>query len=153
MIATGTLEQKIGELLELKYAERGIFLLDTSAHGSRIEVTCDADSGLSIDDCAEITRYLRFHLEHEGLMDDRSLQVSSPGLDKPLKLKRQYKKNVGRLVEVKCKDESIVKGRLVLVDDAQIVLHQNGRDQENQNVRLPWLEIGETRVKPDLNKS
>ena len=153
MIEAGTIETRLPELLAQKYESAGIYLLSLRVHGHRIEVVCDSDSGLSIDDCTDITRYLRFHIDHEDLFPGNYvLEVSSPGLDKPLKLLRQYKKNVGRTVTVACVDGQVVEGGLALVDDQGICIASGASNKKNRQtdsmVRLLWNDIKETLVIP-----
>lgn len=83
-----------------------------------IEVEVDRDAGISSDECAALNRHLLSHLEAEGL--DVSVTVSSPGLTTPMRLPRQFRKNVGRDVEVVLPDGSKLTGRLVRADEAGI---------------------------------
>ena len=73
---------------------------------NNVKVFLDGDKGISIEKCIFYNRQLYKMLESSGLFpaDDFSLEVSSPGLDEPLKLLRQYHKNTGRKVEVLLKD-------------------------------------------------
>lgn len=91
---------------------------------NNFKVYLDADSGLSIDKCIKINRALYKAIEEEGWYPDGnfSLEVSSPGVDEPLKMVRQYKKNVGRKLEVVLTDESKKEGKLVNVDENGIQL-------------------------------
>jgi ribosome maturation factor RimP len=86
---------------------------------NNFKVYLDADSGLSIDKCIKINRALYKAIEEEGWYPDGnfSLEVSSPGVDEPLKMVRQYKKNIGRKLEVVLTDESKKEGKLVNVDE------------------------------------
>ena len=70
--------------------------------------------GITIDDCANLNRELSKELDEItlSLQDSYLLEVSTPGLDQPLKLKRQYKKNIGRRLKVKLADKA-VEGKLV----------------------------------------
>jgi ribosome maturation factor RimP len=67
-----------------------------------IQVFIDTDTGISIDQCAEISKLLGIAIEQKNLIaDSYVLQVSSPGLKKPLKLLRQYHKNIGRKFRIR----------------------------------------------------
>ena len=81
--------------------------------GNNIKVFVDADRGISIDKLAQYNRRLYRQIEESGLFpnNDFSLEISSPGLDEPLKLRRQYLKNIGRYVEVILK--SGINGRKI----------------------------------------
>jgi len=82
-----------------------LFLLDVIIRkGNRILVTIDGDQGVSIADCAKLSRYIESRLNREE--EDFELQVSTAGADSPLKLKRQYPGHCGRTLEV-----SLIDGR------------------------------------------
>jgi ribosome maturation factor RimP len=78
---------------------------------NNVKVYIDADSGLGIERCIKVNRALYKAIEESGMYPegDFSLEVSSPGVDEPLKNIRQFKKNVGRSVEVTLKEEGGVK--------------------------------------------
>jgi ribosome maturation factor RimP len=95
------LKQKIMELLEPLLVPRNAFVVDvkvlTTVKRKTIDVFVDTDAGITISQCADISRQLGAILETENLfMDAYILQVSSPGLTQPLMIPRQYKKNIGR---------------------------------------------------------
>lgn len=92
--------------------------------GNQIKVFIDADNGASIDELARINRTLRRQIDENGLFPDGdyALEVSSPGLDEPLRQWRQYKKNTGREVELWLKDGRKKKGILTAVTADFIVL-------------------------------
>jgi len=91
---------------------------------NNFKIYLDADSGLGIEKCIKINRALYRIMEEMGMYPDGdfSLEVSSPGLDEPLKLLRQYQKNVGREVEVITNDEVKSAGKLVEVTEEKITL-------------------------------
>ena len=91
---------------------------------NNIKVYMDADNGLSIDKCVKINRSMYKLIEEKGWYPDGnfSLEVSSPGIDEPLKLLRQYEKNIGRKVEVVLNDDIKMEGKLVAVNESGIQL-------------------------------
>ena len=91
---------------------------------NNIKVFLDADTGLSIEKCVKINRAMYRIIEEKAWYPDGnfSLEVSSPGLDEPLQQIRQYKKNIGRSVEVIQQDEARFEGKLVDVTDNAILL-------------------------------
>ena len=91
---------------------------------NNIKVYLDADAGLNIDRCVKINRAMYRTIEEEGWYPDGnfSLEVSSPGIDEPLKLLRQYNKNIGRTVEVTLLDDSIREGKLVDVTETSVTI-------------------------------
>jgi len=119
-----TIEQKVGELLA---TEPGYFLVDVKINsGNNVKVFIDADQGASIDKLVSYNRKLYRWLEEMGLFpaDNFSLEVSSPGLGEPLKLHRQYIKNVGRTVEITKTDDSKLLGKLANVDEASLMIEE-----------------------------
>ena len=114
--------QRIEALIEGLIAEtKEVFLVSVKVKPTNnIKVFLDADNGLSIEKCTKINRAMYRVIEEEGWYPDGnfSLEVSSPGVDEPLKLLRQYKKNIGRKVEVILTDETKTEGKLV--DAAEI---------------------------------
>jgi ribosome maturation factor RimP len=102
-MAANTPEEKIEVLLQPLLEGSDMFLTNIRIKPTNnIKVFLDADSGLDIGKCATINRKLYHAMEEAGLYPDGdfSLEVSSPGIDEPLNSLRQYKKNVGRTIEV-----------------------------------------------------
>jgi len=91
-----------------------------------IKVFLDADDGITIEKCTSLNKALYKYIEESGLFADGnfSLEVSSPGVDEPLKLHRQYKKNIGRKVEVALNDGNRIEGTLATVTEDEIVLEE-----------------------------
>jgi ribosome maturation factor RimP len=109
---------------------------------NNIKVFIDGDQGISIEKCVQVNRTLYKQLEESGLVppDNFSLEVSSPGLDEPLKLHRQYKKNIGRLVELVLLEGSRVDGRLLEVgEDGIIVEETKGKNKKKEVINHTFL--------------
>src|SRR3954464_14928510 len=102
--------EEIRQLAESALTE-GQFIVDILASlkgQKKILVLVDSDRGLHIDECAEISRKLSKALDDSGFMEENyMLEVSTPGVEHPLKLKRQYIKNIGRNVKVKLADKTM----------------------------------------------
>jgi ribosome maturation factor RimP len=95
---------KVQELLQPLLDEGNYYLVDLSLSPSRrqptLTVLVDTDEGISIDQCAKISRQLAAALEAEEVFETAyNLEVSSPGVDTPLKTERQYQKNIGRTIK------------------------------------------------------
>jgi ribosome maturation factor RimP len=137
-------EQLADELLanETEYFKVGFKVKPT--HNFKLYI--DGDNGIDIGQCAVFNRALRKMIEDEDLFPagDFSLEVSSPGVDEPLKNIRQYKKNIGRLVEVTLSDESKKSGVLQSVSDSEIVIVQKsgkGKNIVTQQLPLSFQNI------------
>ncbi len=109
---------------------------------NNIKVFLDGDSGISIEKCVQYNRALYKKLEEAAMFpgDDFSLEVSSPGLDEPLKLLRQYRKNIGRMVEVLLQDGTKKEGRLTEVsEDGIIVEETKGKNKKKELINHTFL--------------
>jgi ribosome maturation factor RimP len=141
------LSEEIRNLAEGKLTPEQ-FIVDviiSSKKGPRkVLVIMDGDQGVNIDDCAEVSRHISKQLDEKGLIDDNYLlEVSTPGLDHPLKLKRQYTKNIGRGLKVKLRDKT-VEGKLTEVSEDVIVLTEevgSGKKKELKTSAIPFSEI------------
>ena len=118
---------------QLKGSEE-IFLVELKVIlGNNIKVFLDADNGITIDKCIKVNRALYNQIEESDLFPngDFSLEVSSPGVEEPLKLHRQYKKNIGRTVEVTMNDGSKKEGKLTAVNDDEIIIEEKTQQKKN----------------------
>ena len=122
-------EEIVTKLVEQCIEGSDIFLVDAAVKaGNVIRVHVDRMEGISIDECVKISRFLNENLDRET--EDYSLEVSSPGLGSPFKVKQQYDKNIGRHVEVLLKEGIKVTGQLQSVSDGGIVLVVKGKETE-----------------------
>ena len=118
------IEQKINALIS---PDPGCFVVEVKiGPGNHIRAFIDADNGMNIDKLVQYNRSLYKQIEESGLFpnSDFSLEVSSPGLDEPLKLHRQYLKNIGRNVDVILKDGTKKEGKLMRAGDNEIELEE-----------------------------
>lgn len=106
------------------------FLVDMKiSSDNRIDVAIDGDNGIVIDDCIDLSRKIENSLDRD--VEDFELNVASAGLDSPLKLKRQYKKNVGQELSVTTFDGGHEEGLLEAADDEQITLRLLGKKNKD----------------------
>ena len=107
--------------------EPAYFLVDIKIKPiNNVKVYIDGDHGIAIEKCIFYNRALYKKLEEAELFPggDFSLEVSSPGLDEPLKLFRQFKKNIGRPVEVLLKDGVKVTGKMIEVEEGSLKIEE-----------------------------
>ena len=104
--------------------------------GNNIKIYIDADHGISIDKLVQYNRTVYRQIDESGLFPngDFSLEISSPGLDEPLKLYRQYLKNIGRYVEVLLKDGIKREGKLVSATSDEIVIEEEKTSKKIREV-------------------
>lgn len=118
---------------------------------NNIKVYIDSDQGISIDKCVRYNRKLYNQIEESGMFPDGnfSLEVSSPGVDEPLKLARQYKKNVGRDVMVTFNDGTTKEGKLLEVTETDVIIEATtGKGKKAETVQhvIPFENIKTTTV-------
>ncbi|SRR6266487_5325637 len=128
------IEQKIRTLIS---PDPESFLVEVKIRpGNSVKVFIDADHGVSIDKLTQYNRRLYKQIEDSSLFPDGdfSLEISSPGLDEPLKLHRQYVKNIGRNVEVTLKDGIKKEGKLIEAGDNEIGIEEERGNKKNKEI-------------------
>jgi ribosome maturation factor RimP len=126
---------------------KNAFLVDLElGEGNNIGVFADTDEGIKVDELKQISRAVEAALDRE--VEDFALTVSSPGLDRPLKLHRQYKNNIGRWVKVKTTAHKTVKGELIEVNDdiIKIRIPSKKRKEPAKEEVIDFADIVETKI-------
>lgn len=137
---------------DLLQGEPDCFLVDVWIKPTNnIRVALDADGGLPIEKCVSVNRRLYKQIEEAALYPDGnfSLEVSSPGLDEPLKMYRQYVKNISRPVEVLLLDGTATEGVLTAVNETGIeVAETKGKNKKKEVVQhtIPFSNIKSTKI-------
>lgn len=120
-------KEKVKEVLNealLQYPE--LFLIDMTITDSyKIIVTLDGDNGVQLQDCINISRAVENNLDREE--QDFALEVASAGVSLPLKLVRQYKKNIGRTLKIKTSSQTI-EAKLLEVSEENITVEWSSRE-------------------------
>ena len=119
---------KVNQIVEEAIAANpALFLIEWKiSPDDKISILADGDEGLSIEEIVRISRFVENNLDREEC--DFSLEVSSPGVGTPLVMPRQYKKNIGRLLEVTLNNDTKVEGEIVEADDEGVVLWWETRE-------------------------
>lgn len=158
-IRTSVIESKISALLAEKFQEEGFddcFLLEAKLHANnKLDVFIDSDTGVTFEKCQRISRYLEQHLDEGMWLGEKyTLEVSSPGIGRPLKLRRQYPRNLGRKMEISMVDGSSKTGTLLAVGEDSITLEEKEKIKEGKrNVtrtlqsEIPFEQIKKAVVK------
>jgi ribosome maturation factor RimP len=153
MIDTGIqLKEKIRETLNAYFEGSEFFVVEilVSATG-HITVYADGQTNITIDKCVEISRFLENYLESNGLVGEKYLlEVSSPGMDEPLKVMQQFHKCVGREVEVILKNGMKEIATLTLVTEQGLTLSypagkKKGVEIPAEDKYFPFEEIKSTK--------
>jgi len=125
-------EKEIRRLAESVLKDSDLFLVDVSVRKDNfIRVLIESIDGVSIEDCARINRIMEARLNRDK--EDFELEVSSPGLNAPFKVFRQYLKNINKYVDVVMKDGMKVSGKLIQVDDDGLTLSIGDQSEKAEN--------------------
>ena len=149
-------KKKVEDLLQNALNEReDLFLIDfTVSNDNAIKVVIDGDDGVLVEDCIYISRAIEHNIDREE--EDFSLEVLSAGAASPLTLPRQYKKHVGRDLEVKTSEGENMEGKLDGVDEEGIVLKWKTREPKpvgkgkvtvTKETKVAFNNIKEAKVK------
>ncbi len=151
------MEDRIEQLLLEKFQDVGfqdLYIVEIAFNptNKKLEVFLDSDSVLTIGQCARLNRYLQNHIDENNWLGEKYvLDVSSPGITKPLKMVRQYYKNIGRGVTVTLNDDSKEKGNLIAVTEDEITLKQVITIKQGKKKRKETIE--KTIVFNDIKKT
>ncbi len=154
-ITVKNIENDIGKLVEKILDRDDLFLVDVkvTGHGEngKVLVYIDSDKGLDIGTCATISRKLSEELDFLDIpVYKYSLEVSSPGVDHPLKLRRQYIKNTGRTVKIVLNNNEVKKGKLIKIEENEIVIETEVKEKKKkvryERVTIPFNDINKTNV-------
>jgi ribosome maturation factor RimP len=153
-------EERIEQLLLEKFQDVGfqdLFIVEIKFNpaNKKLEIFLDSDSNLTVGQTARINRYLQNHIDENNWLGEKYiLDVSSPGVGKPLLLKRQYVKNIGRNIKVSFVEQGSDEGILKSVDDNGIVIEKEvivkekkKKRKEMAEVPIAWESIAKTKVK------
>ncbi len=121
-------KERISELVS-EVLKEGMFIVDIRVSGANvIHVEIDSFEGLTIVQCVEVSRYIESHLDRE--QEDFELQVSSPGIDQLFRVKEQYRKNIGRELDVIAGENQEIRGKLVEADEKGILLEVTQKEKK-----------------------
>lgn len=116
-------EQDIRKILEENPEFEKYFVVSVKVTGdNKIMIKADTDSGITIDQCGEISTKLEEILDRDA--EDFELEVSSPGLTEPLKIPRQYIKNIGKSVDIVLTDGEKISGVITSADQQSVTVKQ-----------------------------
>nr|MBP6313901.1 ribosome maturation factor [Chitinophagaceae bacterium] len=147
-----TPQQQIADFIDQILEGSDCFLVEYKVKPTNnYKIFIDSDSGFTLEKAISINRRIRKQVEEAGLYPegDYSLEVSSPGVDTPLKLKRQFVKNIGRKLEIELLNEEAkgIVGRLVKVGESELVVEEIAGRQNKKpvdalvKVTVPLAEI------------
>lgn len=137
-------ERKIEKLLLEKFKEEeysDCFIIEVMQNNKKLQIFIDSDSNIDFTKCRKISRYLEEYIDENNWLGEKYiLEVSSPGIDRPLKFPRQYKKNIGRRLELLTMDDEKVSGTLLETSEEGIVLEYKVRIKEGKKKRTEIVQ-------------
>lgn len=148
-------KEKVAQLLHNALQEnQELFLIDFSINdANKIAVILDGDKGVSLQDCINVSRAIEHNLDREE--QDFSLEVASAGVSSPLKLPRQFKKNIGRTLKIKTTTGIELEAKLQFADEEQATFTWaarepkvvgKGKETVQKTQQIPYTEIKEAIV-------
>jgi ribosome maturation factor RimP len=137
-------EKQLKKLIEAHFEGGDLFLVDLVIKpGNQISVFIDGDHRVTIDACRQLSHFLEVNLDREA--EDFDLTVSSAGADRPLKLPRQYKKNIGNLLEIITRAGEKITGEVINVNDTgvEIAEHAAIKSKKEANKKIVSMKFEE----------
>lgn len=152
-----SLSEKIAELIQPVVENAGFFLEDIHvlSPGKHRIITCivDGQTPLNLDQVTSISRDISELLDAASFLDETpfTLEVTSPGVDRPLTLVRHWQKNLNRLVKVVKQDGSVVAGRITTVEESQVRLSEDIKGKLKEHVVI-LADIKRATVEIEFNR-
>ena len=153
--------EEIENLLTEKFKEEGFldcFLVEIEQNGKHLGAFMDSDSPLTFDRCNEVPRLVEAFLDDKKYLgEDYLLEVSSPGIDRPLKFPRQFIKNIGRNIIVRYGTEERAEGVPTSADEEKITVsweeiykEDKKKIKKNMQVSIEYKLIHEAKIQIKL---
>ena len=145
--------EKITSLIEKWIGSSDRFLVEVKSSPSKVTVFIDKPSGITLQECAELSRLITDTLEPEGVWETHELEVSSPGMDQPLRVYQQYLRRIGRQARVVTREGREHKGVIAAADETGFELTESQSRKENKKKiitetknRFEYEHIKETKL-------
>ena len=148
------LKEIIEKEVKAYFENTNLFLVDIKVlSNGKIEIFADGANNITIDECAQISRHIHHFLEENNLMTDNlSLDVSSPGMDEPLKVAQQFQKQLQKQVDVVLKNGMKITGQLLAANDKNILVKEIIKIKKTETTEEHLLEFDEIKsVKKHFN--
>ncbi len=149
------MREKVAQLLENALEEnKSLFLIDLNfSEENHIRVILDGDKGVTVEDCMAVSRQIEHNLDREEY--DFSLEVMSAGVSEPLTMPRQYRKNLGRTLKIRTKNDETIEGELTAATEESCTIEWTAREPKpvgkgkvtvQKEATLPYTDIMEAKV-------
>ncbi|MFI5526539.1 ribosome maturation factor RimP [Streptomyces platensis] len=154
-----TQSERLRGLLEPLIAARDLDLeeIEVTPAGKRrvLRIVVDSDEGVQLDECAELSREASQVLDDSDVMGGApyTLEVTSPGADRPLTELRHYRRAVGRLIKAQLHEGGELVARIIAVDDSGLDLEVPGvKGRKPTARRVSFDEIAKARVELEFSR-
>lgn len=159
LLSNMTLNEQITALVEEKIAGSDNFLVEVKVSPAKVVVLIDHPSGIKIEDCVSVSRFLQEKLDSTDVFERHELEVGSPGMEEPLKVLKQYHKRLGKNISVLTLDgvrrNGILKNATddgIDIEETVIVKEGKKKEKQVQHNFIPFTNIKETKVIFSFNK-
>lgn len=152
-MSTDQIRDRLAEVLTAPLAAQGLDLevVEITPAGRRrlLRIAVDKDGGVSMDDVADATKEISRVLDDSDVMGEQpyTLEVTSPGTDRPLTLPRHWRRNESRLVKVTATDGTTLTGRVRGSNEESVTLDVDGAERV-----LPYRDVAKARVQIEFNR-
>lgn len=143
----------ITAIIEKKLEGTDQFLVEVRLSPGKLCVFIDKPAGILLEDCIALNRFLFQELDPAGFNESHEIEVSSPGMDKPLRVYKQYLRRIGRNVKVVTSDGILHKGKLLQANDSGFEIAEVIEKKENKkkiiyqsNIHLKYNEVKEVKI-------
>ena len=153
-----TAESQVQDLVKEALRGTSMYVVEVDVRGARgsqvVDVFVDADEGVGVDQLAKVSRDVGFLLETEDIFESKyNLNVSSPGLERPLQIPRQYRKNIGRELVVEYEPDgeespAFAVGTLERADEDNFILELSDEEHPEGGTRqIPYSQVRTARIR------
>jgi len=141
--------EALGPVVEAKGLDLEDVEVTQAGRRKLVRIMVDSDSGVTLDEISEATRGVSAHLDDHDLLDEHpyTLEVTSPGTDRPLTQPRHWSRNVGRLVKVTRREGDPVTGRVLSAGTTSATLDVSGSEQE-----IAYADVKKALVQVEFNR-
>jgi ribosome maturation factor RimP len=146
-------ETKIKTFIDEALEGTTLFIVDFKLlPKNRIVLLLDGDNGIGIDEVAKVSKHVSHRMEEENVIEGaHTLEVSSPGVDFPLKFQRQYPQHIGRTLAVRMNDGKELEGKLLAINadiiDVNLEIKEKGKKARYEEQSISLTDIKEAKIK------
>jgi ribosome maturation factor RimP len=139
------MKEKLEQIIKEFTAGTHLYLVDLQIRGKTIDISLDGDCGVNINECGALNRFLHRRLEEQGVdTGEFTIEVASPGIDRPLEQLRDYQKNVGRKLQVRNNQNKLLTGKLSYADKYKIILSGSGHGKKPETIDIKTIKEAKT---------